>query len=65
MPKAMHEELQKEATKKGLSGKEADAYIYGTMEKERKKHKSKSLFHFFRKRGKPLKTSGAVAAARA
>ena len=34
MPKKMEEALKKEARKKGLKGKEADAYIYGTMRKE-------------------------------
>ncbi len=33
MPKAMEKELKKEASKKGLKGKRADAYVYGTMRK--------------------------------
>jgi hypothetical protein len=39
MPKAMHEALKKEAEKKGLSGKRKAAYIYGTINKWKKKHK--------------------------
>jgi hypothetical protein len=33
MPKAMEKALKKEAKKKGLSGKRADAYVYGTLRK--------------------------------
>lgn len=33
MPKAMERKLKKEAAKKGLKGKRADAYVYGTMQK--------------------------------
>ena len=33
MPKAMEKALKKEAKKKGLSRKRADAYVYGTMRK--------------------------------
>ena len=33
MPKAMEKALKKEAKKKGLTGKHADAYVYGTMRK--------------------------------
>ena len=33
MPKAMERKLKKEAAKKGLTGKRADAYVYGTMRK--------------------------------
>ena len=33
MPKALENKLKKEAKKKGLKGKGADAYIYGTMRK--------------------------------
>lgn len=33
MPKAMERKLKKEASKKGLTGKRADAYVYGTMRK--------------------------------
>lgn len=31
MPKALEEKLRREARKKGLKGKRAKAYIYGTM----------------------------------
>lgn len=33
MPKLMEIKLRMEAEKKGLKGKEADAYVYGTMRK--------------------------------
>jgi len=33
MPKAMEKKLKKEAKSKGLKGKRANAYIYGTMRK--------------------------------
>jgi hypothetical protein len=33
MPKAMEKALKKEANKKGLSGKRANAYVYGSMRK--------------------------------
>ncbi len=33
MPKEMEERLKKQARKKGLSGKKAAAYVYGTMRK--------------------------------
>lgn len=33
MPKKMEKELKVEAKKKGLTGKRADAYVYGTMRK--------------------------------
>ncbi len=33
MPKKMERELKAEARKKGLTGKRADAYVYGTMRK--------------------------------
>lgn len=33
MPKALEKKLKKEAKKKGLKGKRAAAYIYGTMRK--------------------------------
>lgn len=33
MPKKMERALKKEARKKGLKGKRADAYVYGTMRK--------------------------------
>jgi len=33
MPKAMEMALKKEATKKGLTGKRKNSYVYGTMRK--------------------------------
>ena len=33
MPKALERKLKAEAKKKGLKGKRADAYVYGTMRK--------------------------------
>lgn len=33
MPKEMEKALKKEAKKKGLKGKRADAYVYGAMRK--------------------------------
>lgn len=45
MPKKMEKELREEARKKGLTGEDADAYVYGTMRKtgwkpaRQKKHK--------------------------
>lgn len=31
MPKALERRLKRQAAKKGLKGKRADAYVYGTM----------------------------------
>ena len=36
MPKALHKKLKKQAKKKNLKGKRADAYVYGTMKKTNK-----------------------------
>lgn len=33
MPKALEQKLKREAKKKGLSGKRAGAYVYGTLRK--------------------------------
>jgi hypothetical protein len=33
MPKELHDKLVREARKKGLTGKRANAYVYGTMAK--------------------------------
>ena len=33
MPKELHDKLVKQGKKKGLSGKDLDAYVYGTMRK--------------------------------
>lgn len=37
MPKALHNKLQKQARKKGLTGKRKNAYVHGTMNKIGKK----------------------------
>lgn len=39
MPKKMEEALKKEGKKKGLKGKAADRYVYGTIAKQEKKKK--------------------------
>jgi len=39
MPKKAHTALAREATRKGLTGKRRDAYIYGTLNKIEKKKK--------------------------
>jgi len=41
MPKKAHEALKREAKKKGLKGKAADRYVYGTLAKMKKKKKGK------------------------
>jgi len=33
LPKALENKLKKEASDKGLKGKKADAYVYGTLRK--------------------------------
>lgn len=33
MPKALHDQLVREARKKGLKGERKDAYVYGTLSK--------------------------------
>lgn len=33
MPKAVEDRLKREASKKGLTGRRRDAYVYGTMNK--------------------------------
>lgn len=37
MPKELHDRLAKQAAKKGLKGKQANAYTFGTMHKIEKK----------------------------
>ena len=39
MPKKLHDKLAREAKKKGLKGKRADAYVYGTLNKVKKAEK--------------------------
>ncbi len=43
MPKKLHDKLEREAEKKGLTGKRKDAYVYGTLTKieEAQKRKKK------------------------
>ena len=41
MPKAMEKKLKKQARKRGLKGKRANAYVYGTMRKTGWKPKKK------------------------
>lgn len=41
MPKKIHNMLKKQARKKGLKGKRADAYVYGVMDKIEKAQKKK------------------------
>jgi hypothetical protein len=37
MPKKMHQALERQAKKKGLKGEAKDRYVYGTMQKAKKK----------------------------
>lgn len=39
MPKEIHKKLEKQAKKKGLSGKKKDAYVFGTLFKIEKAKK--------------------------
>jgi len=39
MPKKVHDRLAREASRKGLTGKRRDAYVYGTLNKIEKKAK--------------------------
>lgn len=41
MPKKVHDALEKEANKKGLTGERKNAYIYGTLKKIEKPKKGK------------------------
>lgn len=43
MPKKLYDKLSREASKKGLTGKRKDAYVYGTMKKIEKKESLKPL----------------------
>lgn len=40
-PKKAHDALKKQAKKKGMTGKQADRYVYGALENQKKKKKSK------------------------
>lgn len=39
MPKKMHDALERQAKKKGLTGEAKDRYVYGTMAKKEKRGK--------------------------
>ena len=39
MPKELHRRLNKQASKKGLSGQRKRAYVYGTLNKTKKRRK--------------------------
>ncbi len=41
MPKKLEQKLKREAKKKGLTGKKADAYVYGALRKTGWKPKKK------------------------
>jgi len=41
MPKKAHKELEREADKKGLTGKKRQAYIYGTLKKIERRRRRK------------------------
>jgi hypothetical protein len=41
MPKALHDELARQADKLGLKGERRDAYIYGTLNKIEKAKSTK------------------------
>ena len=45
MPRALEEVLEKKASKKGLRGKQRNAYIYGTMRKIGWRPKKKGALH--------------------
>lgn len=36
MPKKMHQALERQAKKKGLTGERKDRYVYGTMTKQKR-----------------------------
>lgn len=41
MPKALEDKLKREASKKHLTGRRKDAYVYGTLAKLKKRKKRK------------------------
>jgi hypothetical protein len=47
MPKKLENKLKKEAEQKGLHGKRADAYVYGTMRKTGRKPRKRRRFGLF------------------
>ena len=42
MPKELHDKLKRQAKKKGLKGKRAEKYVYGTLQKVEKAKRKKS-----------------------
>tara|TARA_Y100001938_G_C8061676_1_gene417666 strand:+ start:270 stop:404 length:135 start_codon:yes stop_codon:yes gene_type:complete len=44
MPKKLHRKLERQASKKGLTGKQKDKFVYGTLSKvERRLNRRKSV----------------------
>lgn len=43
MPKEMEDKLRAEALRKGMTGKQKDAYVYGTMNKMGMMHGNKTV----------------------
>ena len=41
MPKRMHDALEREAKKKGLTGERKDRYVHGALQKHEAKKKAK------------------------
>jgi len=59
MPKALEQELMKQARSQGLSGDQRDSYVYGTMRKtgwapkqEKKKRQTETMVSALRDRAK-------------
>lgn len=57
MPKAIHEELERRATKLGLKGERRNRYIYGTLYKIEHPEKSKTLLTKRKRKPAPTKSS--------
>lgn len=60
MPEAMERALKAQARKKGLKGKRADAYVYGTMRKTgwKPSHHSAPSGEFYEERAKKFGVQG-------
>jgi len=44
MPKKLHKKLERQASKKGLTGKQKEKFVYGTLSKvERRMNRRKSV----------------------
>jgi len=41
MPKALHNQLERQASKQGLKGKRKNAYVYGTLKRVEKRKKTR------------------------